>query len=153
MGLMMAATTGVKVMRTTLPETLEAGRDRVGHYATLPGEPFGRFLVQGPCQERLLMIAHDGDGEAEGWEHVSVSTARRVPNWTEMCFVKALFWEPEDCVVQFHPPQSQYVNNHPFVLHLWRQRSGFPTPPSIFVGDKTKGVLTAREAKALREGR
>ena len=65
----------------------------------------------------LRCIADNGGG----WEHVSVSLNRpRVPNWDEMCFVKEVFWEPEDCVVQYHPPASQYVNCHPHVLHLWR---------------------------------
>lgn len=55
-----------------------------------------------------------------------------------MCKVKDLFWGEEDCVVQFHPPKSVYVNNHEFVLHLWRKiGSQFETPPGILVGIKT----------------
>lgn len=57
---------------------------------------------------------------------------------SEMCKVKDLFWGEEDCVVQFHPPKSVYVNNHEFVLHLWRKiGSQFETPPGILVGIKT----------------
>jgi hypothetical protein len=84
-----------------------------------------------------MIIASDGDvpGELGGWEHVSVSTDRRIPNWIEMSFVKNLFWAAEECVVQYHPPQSEYVNNHPRVLHLWRWTKGdFPMPPNILVG-------------------
>lgn len=77
--------------------------------------------------------AEAGDTLADGWEHVSVSTERRIPNWTEMCFVKNLFWDEEDCVVQFHPPASRYVNRHPYCLHLWRHAS-FPLPPMYLVG-------------------
>lgn len=69
-----------------------------------------------------------------GWEHVSVSTETRVPTWAEMCVVKALFWDAEDCVMQLHPPKSQYVNRHPRTLHLWRPiDSTIPQPPIDFV--------------------
>lgn len=79
----------------------------------------------------LKIIASDG----AGWEHVSVSLPHRCPTWPEMSMVKAIFWEPEDCVIQFHPPESEYVNNHPFCLHLWRPTDhDIPTPPSILVG-------------------
>ena len=64
----------------------------------------------------LRVIAND----VEGWEHVSVSLAHRIPYWEEMCVIKDLFWDAEDCVVQYHPPKSEYVNTHPYVLHLWR---------------------------------
>lgn len=70
-----------------------------------------------------------------GWEHVSVSLPTRCPTWDEMCWIKRLFWDDEECVVQFHPPKSQYVNNHPFCLHLWRPtETTIPTPPTEFVG-------------------
>lgn len=70
-----------------------------------------------------------------GWEHVSVSLPTRCPSWEEMCIIKGLFWDKEDTVVQFHPPESQYVNNHPFCLHLWRNtRQNVQLPPKIFVG-------------------
>ncbi len=69
-----------------------------------------------------------------GWEHVSVSRQDRVPTWGEMDQVKRLFWGPEDCVVQFHPPESRYVNMHPFCLHLWRPlEAHLPQPPMIMV--------------------
>lgn len=82
--------------------------------------------------EVVTIIASDG----EGWEHVSVSRTKRVPSWAEMCEVKALFWDPEDCVVQFHPPASEYVNAHPNCLHLWRPTGAvvMPRPPRILVG-------------------
>jgi len=81
----------------------------------------------------LRIIASDG----MGWEHVSVSLANRLPTWNEMCLVKRMFWDEEDCVVQFHPPKSQYVNCHPYCLHLWRKvGSEFEMPPSILVGPK-----------------
>jgi len=61
----------------------------------------------------------------------------RTPNWAEMCFIKDIFWEEEEAVVQFHPPKSDYVNHHPYCLHLWRPVfSKLELPPSILVGPK-----------------
>ena len=80
-------------------------------------------------------IASDGGG----WEHVSVSRLDSIdsPIWQHMCIVKDLFWDEEDVVVQFHPKKSEYINNHPGCLHLWRKQGHeFELPPSIMVGYK-----------------
>ncbi|MCR4532718.1 hypothetical protein NUV62_17465 [Acinetobacter venetianus] len=70
-----------------------------------------------------------------GWEHVSVSLPARCPTWEEMCFIKSLFWGEDDCVIQYHPPKSDYVNNHQYCLHMWRPiEQSLPTPPSFMVG-------------------
>ena len=96
----------------------------------------------------IAVIASDGtnadgqealDTEWLGWEHVSARAFRgsqsRTPTWKEMCHVKDLFWDSEDVVMQLHPRRSQYVNNHPHVLHLWRHRERqIPEPPAILVG-------------------
>ena len=73
------------------------------------------------------------------WEHVSVSRSDRLPTWREMCTIKDMFWDGEDCVVQFHPPRSEYVNFHTWCLHLWRLIDHpFPQPPSWLVGPRDK---------------
>lgn len=43
-----------------------------------------------------------------------------------MCFVRQLFWDDEDEVIQIHPKRSRYVNAHNTCLHLWRLVGGFP---------------------------
>jgi len=75
---------------------------------------------------------------ANGWEHVSVHVIedgqQQTPTWDEMCFVKSLFWDEEDCVIQYHPAKKDYVNCHEHVLHLWRPiDQTMPTPPKIMV--------------------
>lgn len=93
----------------------------------------GAFDVALNRGQRVFVIASD----QLGWEHVSVSRKDRPPTWEEMCQVKALFWSDEDCVIQYHPPRSEYVNNHPNCLHLWRPIDvRVPMPPSIMVGFK-----------------
>jgi hypothetical protein len=106
----------------------------------------GAYQLPGPCGASLRIIASDAtDPIAEGWEHVSISTERRIPNWTEMCFVKDLFWDPEETVIQLHPPKSQWISNAPHCLHLWHNtREAQPLPPSILVGIKELGELPQR---------
>lgn len=113
----------------------EKYRLRQGRAAT--DEGFGNngaFVVKLRRSQTVFVIASDG----EGWEHVSVSREDRPPTWDEMCQIKAMFWDAEDCVVQFHPPESDYVNNHPNCLHLWRAIDvAMPRPPAWMVGIKT----------------
>jgi hypothetical protein len=80
----------------------------------------------------IKCIASDG----AGWEHVSVTIDRkRTPSWEIMCHVKDIFWDEEDCAFQYHPPKSQYVNCHPYCLHLWRPINVEITiPDRILVG-------------------
>ena len=88
----------------------------------------------------LRIIASDG----AGWEHVSVSLPHRTPTWDEMCFIKELFWDDDDVVVQYHPARKDYVNLHPYCLHLWRplpSQGELPVPESILVGPQG---ITAR---------
>lgn len=72
-----------------------------------------------------------------GWEHVSVSipSEMRCPTWEEMCYIKDIFWEKDQVVVQFHPAEKDYVNRHEHCLHLWRPTDQtFPVPQKIMVG-------------------
>ncbi len=57
--------------------------------------------------------------ENRGWEHVSVSCRNRVPTWSEMSQIKRMFWGNDEQVVQIHPREEDYVNQHQFCLHLW----------------------------------
>lgn len=78
----------------------------------------GVFIIRMRKFKHVLNVqASDGDG----WEHVSVSTPTRSPNWIEMCCIKNLFWDEDDFVVQMHVPKSDYINCHPHCLHLWRK--------------------------------
>lgn len=88
----------------------------------------GMFVVTLRNNQKVKVIASDG----LGWEHVSVSRSDRTPTWDEMCQIKDLFWDEEDCVVQYHPAKADYVNIHNHCLHLWRTE-GIPTPPTFMV--------------------
>lgn len=124
-----------------------------GPYGTSLGDDYGAFEVDGPCGRTLRVIASSSD-QKEGidWEHVSVSLSNRNPNWEEMCYIKALFWDVEETVMQLHPPQSKWINNHPHCLHMWKPTNQeIPLPPSITVGSAQHGVLTPGQAKQLAD--
>lgn len=102
---------------------LKLDRYRATH-PTLGSTPSGMnygYFVRGP----LNIISsgtpdRDEDDPITRWEHVSVSCQNRTPTWEEMKTVKEMFWKDDETVVQFHPRQSEYVNIHEHVLHLWR---------------------------------
>lgn len=98
----------------------------------------GVFFCKLRHNQEVRVIASDG----AGWEHVSVSRRDRCPTWDEMCQVKDLFWDEDDCVVQYHPPKEDWVNNHPNCLHLWRPVGvELPRPHALLVGIKKMGVI------------
>jgi hypothetical protein len=89
----------------------------------------------------IRVIASDGTEWAEGglplpaFEHVSVSLANRCPTWGEMDWVKSLWWNDSETVIQYHVPKSQHINFHPYCLHLWKPIGiVIPLPPAITVG-------------------
>lgn len=81
-----------------------------------------------PGQAQILF------SRAHGWEHASISMKQRNPTWDEMCLLKDIFWNDEEIVIQYHPPKSQYVNDHLHCLHLWKKiDSEFELPPNFLV--------------------
>ena len=125
-------------MRELLPDLIDKCR--------VPGQGKvharrGTAIIPGPKGVNLKVIFSDGR-PAYPWDHVGVSLylppsralSMRVPTWDEMCFVKDLFFDEEEAVVQFHPPESHYVNLNKWVLHLWRAHDfEFPMPPEELV--------------------
>lgn len=117
----------------------------------MPGHPLysdrsyknkGAFSIPLSNRSTAFCVASDG----AGWEHVSVhmrvtgqghkpgKDKMRTPTWAEMCKIKALFWGQDDCVVQYHPPESDYVNDQPYTLHLWKPVDiDVPRPPKELV--------------------
>jgi len=120
-------------------------RVKVGRYASDDSAGcnglffISNMRIKAPRDEvRILrVIASDG----EGWEHVSVSLPHRTPTWKEMDFIKRMFWDDDDCVMQLHPPRGDWVNNHPYCLHLWRPVGDYiPRPPMWLVGYQSANV-------------
>ncbi len=99
------------------------------------GDRYGIFMIPFKTVElKVIVSAADIDPDFP-WDHVSVSLQNRCPNWPEMCHIKDVFFDDDEAVVQYHPPRSEYVNCHPYCLHLWKPlNEKLPLPPRIMVG-------------------
>jgi hypothetical protein len=123
-------------MKQMTGKFLESCRVVTGRFRSSKESGFnGAFFIPNDlCGIDLKVLCSDG----MGWEHVSVSLPHRCPTWEEMCYVKGLFWDDHEAVMQLHPPKSEYVNFHSTCLHLWRPtRDRIPLPDSELVGPKT----------------
>lgn len=119
---------------------------------------------------KVIVINHSTDGGAGrifihrwegsviwsnggGWEHISVCPFKRnyIPSWDDMCAIKDIFFYDDEWAVQFHPAKTEYVNNMPNCLHLWKPtKEKMPIPPSILTGIKD-GQTKADVIKAIKE--
>jgi hypothetical protein len=109
-------------MRERPSDIAEICRRDDGRGYSPPYANYGYFSIPSPISqtgEKLSVIVSDG----LGWDHVSVSLLHRhrCPTWEEMCYIKAQFFSEDETVVQFIPAKKEYVNIHPYCLHLWRK--------------------------------
>lgn len=100
-------------------------------YGSTGNERCGAFMVPSCIDRQNLGVIVAAD---DGWDHVSVSRPDRDPTWREMEQVKRLFFLPDECAMQLHPPIKTYVNHHQHCLHLWRPHGQpVPVPPLYMV--------------------
>lgn len=118
-------------MQVKVSEFLEKHRVTWGKLKSTSDYGFnGAFMLP----DGMRVICSDGDG----WDHVSASYEDRCPTWDEMCALKDLFFDKHEMVLQYHPAEADYVNHHPFTLHLWKpQGVEVPKPPMYMVGPKS----------------
>jgi len=123
-------------MRTILKAKYESCRVRQGPYASTTEDRLNGafvFIVDGTLLN--VMVSNGQDWEASGlegqpWEHVSVSVQVRTPTWAEMEFIKRVFWEDTETVMQLHVPKNEHINTHENTLHMWRPIGvEIPRPP------------------------
>lgn len=121
-------------MRTLTP-SLDKLRLRNHTFPTSSGMVGAFLLTVAEDDVATLLVISSGPATSddptrpEAWEHVSVSLRHRCPTWDEMCRVKSLFWGAHECVIQYHPPRSEHVNNHQYCLHLWKPPVEVLLPP------------------------
>jgi len=125
---------------------LNTRRLRIGRLASAPEDGHnGAFLLPYSSTVTLQVIASDG----LGWDHVSVvpvdpsrhQKLYRTPTWAEMCYVKELFFDETETVIQYHPPKKLYRNAHEYCLHLWKpQDAELPLPDPIMVAPERERV-------------
>ena len=105
-------------MRPWPPQQLEHNRVQFRSYQSPKGAMWGYFCLSLYGEKVRVLSSGEADKDRE-WEHVSVSLAnsKKTPSWKIMQKVKDLFWHEGETVIQFHPPQKEYVNYHPGCLH------------------------------------
>lgn len=95
------------------------------------GNDFGGiFEVKYQKVRTLNVIASNNDG----WDHVSVSYSLRPPSWSEMEYIKRMFFYDHEVAMQLHVSTKDHINIHHNVLHIWRPHNiEIPLPPKIMV--------------------
>lgn len=91
----------------------------------------GAYVIPSPLGGALRIIA----STAGGWDHISISRADGVPCWSEMEYVKRLFFAEDEWAMELHAPPAEHINRTANVLHLWRPNDGreIPIPPREYV--------------------
>lgn len=74
----------------------------------------------------IVSVATELDGKR--WLHVSCSRAERLPSWFDLRRVKNVFVGEDKKAIQVLPPQTEYVNIHPNVLHMFHCLDGDALP-------------------------
>lgn len=91
-----------------------------------------RVRIRGQVLHVIWSIGIELDGRE--WLHVSASHPSRIPLWEEMCRIKDVFVGPDRWAYQLHPPQDDYVNIHPGVLHMFAPPAGESSLPDFTRG-------------------
>ena len=72
--------------------------------------------------------------EGQKWWHVSVSRENRLPTWQDIRKVKDLFVGADEKAIMVLPSDDEYVNVHPYCMHLYCNLNRDPLP------DFTRGM-------------
>lgn len=76
----------------------------------------------------LYVIISGIEIDHKRWIHVSVSRKSRLPSWDDLKIVKNLFIGLDKKALQVLPAYKEYINLHPYCLHLWYCLDGDPVP-------------------------
>lgn len=68
------------------------------------------------------------EADEKNWVHLSVSRKNRLPDWAEFTQVKEIFLGKEALAIQVLAPRSEWVNHHPYCLHLYQCLDERPIP-------------------------
>ena len=98
----------------------------------------GFILVQGDptyqdgaaWQKAGLRVLASHAREADGmlWLHVSVSRSDRIPSWDDLKVIRTVFIGDDRLALQVFPPKEEWINLHPYCLHLWAPLGHNPIP-------------------------
>ena len=82
---------------------------------------------------RVILETEMVDGAL--WLHASMSRRDRIPSWRDLQRVKDTFIGADRKAIQVLPARSEYVNRHPYCLHLFSPLDTDPLPDFRCGGD------------------
>jgi hypothetical protein len=75
-----------------------------------------------------LIVSGDTEWDGRRWIHMSIACPWRMPTWMELVAAKEMVIGRDAYAVQVIPPRNEYVNQHPYCLHLFSCIDGHPLP-------------------------
>lgn len=94
----------------------------------LPGKLPGGWKLLNVSADGGAWIRHDGlkviataatEEDFVVWIHVSCSRKSRLPSWVDLTAVKHLFIGDDRRAIQVLPEKANWINIHPYCLHLF----------------------------------
>lgn len=67
--------------------------------------------------------------------HLSISKKDKLPSYQNLKDARYKFLPNDVVMAQIFPPKSEFVNVHPYCLHLWEIKSFHQNDPSKFEED------------------
>lgn len=89
-------------------------------------EPEATWLTHPDGRRVMISVLIEADGNP--WLHVSVWRANRIPSYEDLTDTKAAFVGRERKAIQVFPGEAEFVNFHPYCLHLWCRLDGDSLP-------------------------
>lgn len=81
-----------------------------------------------PARRLYVIASVEKHTDGNFWLHLSMSHAKRIPNYQEMQLLKRLWAGREAKAVEVHPPEAEHVNICERARHLWVCLSAEPLP-------------------------
>jgi hypothetical protein len=78
--------------------------------------------------DAMTVISEVAEYQNRLWLHVSCAHADKLPSWSDLREVKTVFCGPKRLALSILPSEAEYVNIHPYVLHLWCPLDHDPIP-------------------------
>lgn len=116
-------------LAVALPKSFPRGwRELENSFMKELGAPDGHAPAFRRSDGLRVVITSQIEQDGRPWVHISVSRSDRLPSWFDLKDVKNLFLGPEKSAIQVLPAERDFVNIHPYCLHLWHCLDGGPVP-------------------------
>lgn len=97
-------------------------------FVRTPHPLVGDYVYQHVVRKLVVICSASVEKDGKRWMHVSCSRPSSLPTWEDLRLVKDTFIGRDKKAIQVLPPEAEYVNLHPNVLHLWSCLDGDGLP-------------------------